>query len=227
MESSLHPTLYARLAIASEPITPSQTSLLKIIDSHLAQDHDDPPACPHAFLLSSFLNLSEYAIFSMRSGVDDGRLPRVLEALVLVGESLGSVGLAVQGRKDRAEVNQGGENDLVTAMKDVEGGVVKAIVGTLASAQVMCVADPTEMLGQLKEFVPRLRPDPANPVSTEAPSERSLSGIKVTLVKLIGVLSYEDTKVGDQVREAGGIQLILGMTEVDELNPCKSFNTLQ
>lgn len=70
--------------------------------------------------------------------------------------------------------------------------------------------------------MPRLRPDLANPVSTSAPSERSLSGIKVTLVKLIGILSFEDTSVGDMVREEGGVQLVLGMTEVDERNPCES-----
>jgi ataxin-10 len=69
--------------------------------------------------------------------------------------------------------------------------------------------------------MPRIRPSPANPVSDQAPTERSLGGIKVSLVRLLGVLSFEDTAIGDQVRLRGGVQLVLGMTEVDELNPCK------
>lgn len=71
--------------------------------------------------------------------------------------------------------------------------------------------------------MPRLRPSPANPVSNDAPTERSLGGIKVSLIRLLGVLSYENTNVGDQVRNHGGIQLVLSMTEVDELNPCMSI----
>jgi ataxin-10 len=69
--------------------------------------------------------------------------------------------------------------------------------------------------------MPRIRPSPANPVSNEAPTERSLGGIKISLVRLLGVLSFEDTAVGDQVRERGGVELVLSMTEVDELNPCE------
>ena len=69
--------------------------------------------------------------------------------------------------------------------------------------------------------MPRLRPSPANPVSTEAPTERSLGGIKVSLIRLLGVLTYNDQSVSDQVRQHGGVQLVLSMTEVDELNPCE------
>jgi ataxin-10 len=81
----------------------------------------------------------------------------------------------------------------------------------------------SDLLRKLQEFMPRLRPSPANPVSNDAPTERSLGGIKVSLVRLLGVLSYENINVGDQVREHGGVQLVLSMTEVDELNPCMSL----
>ena len=81
----------------------------------------------------------------------------------------------------------------------------------------------SDLLRKLNDFMPRLRPSPANPVSNEAPTERSLGGIKVSLIRLLGVLSYENTNVGDQVREHGGVQLVLSMTEVDELNPCMSI----
>ncbi len=37
---------------------------------------------------------------------------------------------------------------------------------------------------------------------------------------MLGILTFEDTAVGDVVRDCGGVQVILGMTEVDERNPC-------
>ena len=49
-----------------------------------------------------------------------------------------------------------------------------------------------------------------------------LSSVKRNLVRLLGILTFEDTTVSDLVREYDGVHLILGMTEVDELNPCMS-----
>jgi hypothetical protein len=59
---------------------------------------------------------------------------------------------------------------------------------------------------------PALPPDQARP----------LAQLKRNLVQLLGILSFEDIAVGDQVREHGGIQLLLSLTEVDEANPCES-----
>ena len=44
--------------------------------------------------------------------------------------------------------------------------------------------------------------------------------IKRSLVQLIGVLSFRDRDVADQVRASGGVQLILSMTQIDVANPC-------
>jgi hypothetical protein len=82
------------------------------------------------FLLPTLDRLSVYAISSLSSGLDDARLPKVLEALVLVTESLGSIGLACQSRHDRRETG-GGEEEIVTAMK--EGAVVASVIGTSPS----------------------------------------------------------------------------------------------
>ena len=60
-------------------------------------------------------------------------------------------------------------------------------------------------------------------VNTSLPSTSEaapLSSVKRNLVRLLGILTFEDTAVGDLVREYDGVHLILSMTEVDELNPC-------
>lgn len=65
----------------------------------------------------------------MTSSVDDGRLPRVFEGLVLAGEGLGSIGLAVQGRRDKGEVSEVGEEQMVVRMKSGPTNIVKPLVG--------------------------------------------------------------------------------------------------
>lgn len=72
--------------------------------------------------------MSKYAIASLSSGIDDARLPKVLEGLVLVFEGLGSIGLACQGRHDRGELS-GGEEDLVKRMKMGDKGIIGTLVG--------------------------------------------------------------------------------------------------
>jgi ataxin-10 len=200
---------------SSEPITPAQTSLLKIIDSHLSDTH--PNTADNHFLLPLFQRLQVYANGSFASGIDDARLPKVLEALVLVLEGLGSIGLACQGRRDRHDPL--GEEEVIVTEMQAEEGIVGSLVGEYSTLTKLI----SELLKALNAFMPRLRPSPANPVSNDAPTERSLGGIKVSLIRLLGVLSYENTNVGDQVRSHGGIQLVLSMTEVDELNPCMSL----
>ena len=110
---------------SGEPITPAQTSLLKIIDSHLSDTH--PDTAENTFLLPLFDRLQVYATGSFASGIDDARLPKVLEALVLVLESLGSIGLACQGRRDRNE--DGGEEELIVNKMQSEEGIVGPLVG--------------------------------------------------------------------------------------------------
>ena len=53
----------------------------------------------------------------MRSGKDDARLPQVLEGLVLVSEGFSSIGLAVQGRRDRGQKEDGSDEHMLSAMK--------------------------------------------------------------------------------------------------------------
>ncbi|WVF72716.1 hypothetical protein IAT40_007534 [Kwoniella sp. CBS 6097] len=217
--SSLHTRLFNLLADESEPITPSQTTLLKILDSHLASSPDPTPSpSSHLFLIPLFHSLVRYTLASIGQGADDPRLPKVFEGLILVTEGLSAIGLAVQGRKDQQKdeavaslTNEGGDEEVVREMKSTEEGkgVVKPTIGLLRS---------------LDTFFPRVNPrsksstqPSATPIATE--ELKPFANLKRNLVQLMGVLSFEDTAVGDQVREAEGIQLFLSMTEIDEGNP--------
>jgi len=119
----------------TEPVTPSQTILFKLLDSHLSSSsRANTSPSPHIFLVDSFRDYSRYAVISLRSGQDDARLPKVFEALVLVCEGLCSMGLASQERRDKGkgrEVSVGGDEEVVTLMKREADGIVKPLIGTL------------------------------------------------------------------------------------------------
>ena len=81
---------------------------------------------PYKFLVPPFISLSRYAIASMQSGPDDARLPKVFEGLILVCEGLSGIGLAVQGRRDRGEVEKGGDEEMV---RDMKAEIVNPLIG--------------------------------------------------------------------------------------------------
>lgn len=81
-----------------------------------------------------------------------------------------------------------------------------------------------DMLRALNNFFPRTNPrNPSPPTATTTiqPELKPFSNLKRDLVRLLGVLTFNDTRVGDQVREYEGVQLVLSLTEIDEGNPCE------
>ncbi|WWD19023.1 hypothetical protein CI109_103480 [Kwoniella shandongensis] len=215
ISQSLHPRLFALLSTPSEPLTPNQTVLLKVLDSHISSTSTEtsiplltsgPPT--DAFLLPLFHTLSTYAQFSIAQGVDDPRLPKVFEGLILLSEGLSSMGLTLQARKDRGEniAKKSEEDEMVGLMTDgdSEKGLVKPIV---------------ELLKSLNTFFPRLNPRTQPSESSPPEHLRPFSNLKRNLVQLLGILCYDDISVGDQIREYGGVELVLSMTEIDESNP--------
>ena len=134
IDSGLHHDLILLLQDETEPVTPSQTILYKLLDSHLSSSsRPNVSPSPHIFLVDSFKDYSRYALISLRSGQDDARLPKVFEALVLVCEGLCSMGLASQGRRDKGkgkQVDVGGDEEVVRSMKREGDGIVKPLIGT-------------------------------------------------------------------------------------------------
>ncbi|OXG16883.1 hypothetical protein C366_03678 [Cryptococcus neoformans Tu401-1] len=220
---SLHPRLFQLLSEPPEPITPSQTVFLKILDSTLSSlpaSSPSPPIenYPNSFLHPLFNSLVQSSLPSLAQKADDPRLPKYLEGLVLVSEALGTIGLRVQERIDKAAAPaadqedvelqmQGGEEQLIKAIKEPRSGIIRPL---------------TDMLRALNDFFPRTNPrnpSPATATMTVQPELKPFSNLKRDLVRLLGVLTFNDTRVGDQVREYEGVQLVLSLTEIDEGNP--------
>jgi ataxin-10 len=69
----------------------------------------------------------------------------------------------------------------------------------------------------LEVFIPRIKP------GLEAPTDNDVVPfpyLKRDLVRLLGVLSFEDKSIGDRVRAVEGVEVILGLCVTDERNPC-------
>lgn len=237
----LQARLFGELASPNEPISPSQTTFLKILDSYLASSPPTPSSAssqsgnggdrPNRFLIPVFQLLSAYANTSIAHVPDDARLPKVFEGLVLVSEALVTIGLGVQASHDASDVPAGAhrEQELVSEMKSAEDGegLVAPIIGAGYSSLPGERVLRTDTVRALNDFLPRLNPRIAALGPTGAQpdippdQQRPIAQLKRVLVQLLGVLTFNDKSVGDQVRHAGGVQLVLSLTEVDEANPCK------
>ncbi|EIW67301.1 hypothetical protein M231_01611 [Tremella mesenterica] len=212
-EFSLQQHAYTSLASPPEPITPSQTVLLKLIDHYLSSPHPNRSPSPHCYFIDLYKNLSEYSLASLQSGKDDARLPKVFEGLILVLEGLCSIGLACQERSDRrksgnqqVQDKEGGEEELIGLLRKNETGVIRLLI---------------ELLKQLETFLPRRKHSSQQTDTTKLNEEqiRPITLLKRNLVRLVGILTFESIQTSDLVREYGGVHLLLSMTEVDELNP--------
>lgn len=120
--------------------------LLKILDSTLSSlpaSSPSPPVenYPNTFLHPLFNSLIQSSLPSLTQKADDPRLPKYLEGLVLVSEALGTIGLRVQERIDKATAlgadredvelqMQGGEEQLVKVIKEPRSGIVRPLIGT-------------------------------------------------------------------------------------------------
>jgi ataxin-10 len=197
--------LFTHLSVAEEPVTPSQVTLLKLVDAWLDRktDRSNINPSPNAFLLPVWHKLAAYTTASMNSGQDDGRLGSVLVGLILATEGLSNIVLAVQARVDASKrgttLSPGGDEAMVGEMKSPSTTIVPRIVA---------------LLGATHTFLPRVKP------TKDAPDEPlPFANIKRDLVRLLAALAFDDVTVGDAVRAAGGVELVLSMCETDDRNP--------
>ncbi|KAL1411314.1 hypothetical protein Q8F55_002265 [Vanrija albida] len=213
LDAGLQSELYAALSVSDEAVTPSQTTLLKLVDSELAQHADpsspNPAPSPDAFVLDAWHDLARYATISMKSGQDDARLPKILAALILACEALSAITLRAQARSDdaarrRRALTPGGDEELVRAMKSGDRSVVAPLVGLLAATN---------------SFLPRVKPTRPEDAPEATQTQLPFANIKRDLVRLLAALAFDDTAFGDAVREAGGVELVLSLCETDERNP--------
>jgi len=219
--------LYTRLSVAEEVISPHQTVLLKLLDSHLQSSH------PHSIhkhlcvtLTSTFFELSTYAQGSIAralgppppSGSEDDHVPReldvllpkVCEALVLVAQCLATMILHSEAVRIDNISNEDLQRD-VNNFRDAAGRYV--------------VENIVELLRRLDAFLPRInfgKPVDSPYGGPQLPAAADPAGfvyLKRDLVRLLGVLCHNDRRIQDLVRTCGGIPVVMNMCVIDERNP--------
>lgn len=238
--ANLTAALFTALSAPDEPVSPSQTALLKLVDAYLASPPspraNPPPPSPFAFLLPAWRAVAAYATASMDSGKDDPHLAPAAAALMLTTECLAAIALAAQERSDEEAFGgpmavPGGDEAVVAAMKGRSGAAGDAATVQDTDGKGI-VPQLVAVLGAGHAFLPRIKPgafslDPSStatafpPTQTPADADAAalpFSNLKRDLVRLLGVLAYNDPELGDVVREAGGVPLVLAMTDTDERN---------
>ena len=58
------------------------------------------------------------------------------------------------------------------------------------------------------------------------PVKRGFAYLKRDLVRLLGILCWQDKSVQDRIRSCGGIPVVMNLCVVDERNPCKFYRCL-
>ncbi|KAI5451876.1 hypothetical protein NCC49_001178 [Naganishia albida] len=213
----LQGSLFTLLSSPTEPITPSQTTLLQLLDGyHHSSDWDSPAPSPHnetyAFLIPAFYDLARYAVAAMTPGVprngrdleDDPKLARVLEAAIVVCQCLITVCLA--------------ETEHLAIGDELLSAVREAKEGERQFVEVLI-----DLLRTTETFIPRVKPfRPNDPTRTDQADASGLAGfatLKRDLVQLAGLLANDHTPTQDAIRELGGMQVILSMCVTDDRNP--------
>ncbi|KAH7929116.1 hypothetical protein BV22DRAFT_1003495 [Leucogyrophana mollusca] len=216
--------LYAHLSVPGEVITPHQTTLLKLLDSHLQSSHSNSihrQLCP--MTSGCFFELSTYAQSAIKQAIAseipdnaDGRdahlvpkeldllLPKVCEALVLVTQCIVTITLS------SASVRV---DDLIT------GQDLRSVFNNARSEH--------ELLRLLDRFLPRINFGKAVPPPSADNRQSSVAVtdpagffyVKRDLVRLLGILCHRDKGVQDRIRDINGIPVIMNMCVVDERNP--------
>ncbi|KAJ6496780.1 spinocerebellar ataxia type 10 protein domain-containing protein [Mycena vulgaris] len=247
MAMDLVPSLFNRLSMADEIITPHQTTLLKLVDSYLQSARTSPiPTTPQGtpiyaklqpMLAKTFFSLSTYAqtstqahtapqtsadgasaVFEPPSSLDV-MLPKVSEALVLVTQCI--VTITLESSETGAHSGPGqNSKEFFNETRSTDQGIVESL---------------TELLRLLDLFLPRInfgkpvRPDgraalpthaqPPGGDGTDGRDSTGFSYLKRDLVRLLGILCHGIKAVQDRARLCGGIEVVMNLCVIDERNP--------
>ncbi|CAE7212270.1 unnamed protein product [Rhizoctonia solani] len=214
--------LYQNLQSQDGTISPHQITLLKLLDGHI---DTKPTACEESASVSSFLTATLSTLLqttkswvtvdpnSEASHTLNEGLPLVSAATVLVSQMLANALMAEQTTWEKSTDKQIPGRPILNTLRDQVGASIELII---------------DVLRRLDQLIPRIQFGEAKPVVAEAnaPSADKAS-LPVTrfqfqkrdLVRLLGILVHDDTSIQTRVREAGGVQLILGLCVIDENNP--------
>ncbi|KAH7103730.1 spinocerebellar ataxia type 10 protein domain-containing protein [Auriculariales sp. MPI-PUGE-AT-0066] len=209
-----------------EPITPAQTTFLKLIDAFLHSNPNVYDAKSYAFLIPALRDLLLYAQASLRSSLGasvtagnrsvvnvtraaapdappppppstDARLPKVCEALVLIAQSLAA--LLLREHDLQASSSAPAPVQLKHQLLSVSDGTLELLI---------------DVLRLFDAFLPR--------VGLHIVPGTDLSGfayVKRDLVRVLGTLAHHDVSVQDRTNACGGIEVVLNLCVEDARNP--------
>lgn len=130
----------------NEPVTPSQTTLLRLLDGyHHNADWDAETSAPsqrngYSFLIPAFFTMAEYAIAAMTPSIasterdqqtldDDPKLPKVFEACILVCQCMITVCLA---ETEHAAQTARGLLSAIRTARECDKDFITVLIGALA-----------------------------------------------------------------------------------------------
>lgn len=223
--------LYSKFSMRDEPVTPHQTTLLKIVDSYLHSKKRESNAMLEIhtmlspLLAKTFFSSSAYAQTAIRRSLGsspsdtlprelDTKLPQVCEALVLLTQCMVTISLEAEERKFLGSNTQSYTDlkEYFNQQRHEMQGIVEILV---------------ELLRLLDAFLPRInfgKPVSSAPMSEQKTFDQAhdptgFSYLKRDLVRLLGILSHKERSVQDRVRDCGGIPVVMNLCVIDERNP--------
>ncbi|KAN0137198.1 Spinocerebellar ataxia type 10 domain containing protein [Lactarius tabidus] len=250
IQLGLFPEIYRRTSVPDEVISPSQTILLKLVDSFLQSipasflDEGDHLRDLAGFLAAAFLFQAENGRCAIQlvtgtpspepratqkaddgstewssSGAADLQLSAVCVALVLLSNSLSTILLSERE-------NEGGTS-ADPVLVSVTLPCADAISGSRGPTGSGFIESLLETLRAFDAFLPRInfgKVKPQHPIGgagvpTQSAGEAGFSYLKRDLVRLLGVLCYNNEAMQDRVRLCGGIPVVLNLCVIDDRNP--------
>lgn len=133
----------------------------------------------------------------------------------------------------RALEKAGWLDGVVKTYRDEDGHrLIQLAIGTcpyflLQRIVMRLKTELTDVLRKSDLVAPRLIrlptpiPTASEPMPSLAPTPSPFSHIRRDLVRLLGLLAHEDAAIQDEVRERGGLDVVLSMCAMDETHPCE------
>ncbi|KIJ55410.1 hypothetical protein M422DRAFT_41386 [Sphaerobolus stellatus SS14] len=237
ISENLSGSIYDKFSMSEEPVTPHQTSFLKMLDSYCQNSSNNTGAGEYDFLFlpAAFTKLTRYLCKAIQHSLgnavtDDSplnntttskdipsnilrdldlRLPKVSEAIILTSQCLNSICLEI--------------HTLQSSKRQVEAGYQEVFNAVLAPDFVEHMID---VLRWVDHFLPRIvfgkaagAPGTKEPPPDASKDTKGFSYLKRDLVRLLGTISHERKEIQDRVRICGGIEVVMNLCVIDERNP--------
>ncbi|EJD07503.1 uncharacterized protein FOMMEDRAFT_164457 [Fomitiporia mediterranea MF3/22] len=158
-------------------------------------------------------NVQTDALASLQSL--DVLLPKVCEAIVLVAQCFCTMTLAQDTNRNVSEEARRIRHLLTDASLPNGDGLIESLIDLLRLLDAFL---PRIILG--KASWSTVSPDAPTPsTAIDKKEEKGFSYLKRDLVRLLGIMCYENRAVQDRVRKCDGIPVIMNLCITDERNP--------